>query len=857
MCGKGFCCVNVEQVVEEFLKLVSEEKVEQAKDLVVEEAKGREDELARWLLGFGAEVGNNGNHLLAFFCFKVAEEIVISKDIQKRILEGISIIHNNYAVLLQEKKDFENAEYHYKKALKINPEYVGAHNNYANLFKEKKDFENAEYHYKKALKINPEYSKAHNNYAVLLQEKKDFENAEYHYKKALKINPEFADANYNYANLLQEKKDFENAEYHYKKALKINPEYAGAHNNYALLLKEKKDFENAEYHYKKALKINPEYADANYNYANLLQEKKDFENAEYHYKKALKINPEYSKAHNNYALLLKEKKDFENAEYHYKKALKINPEFVEVHGNLGILYSGQKKYSEAIKHFEKASKIFKRKKKSFEYKKTEAFKFLTQAQLFWKNESWQKIQTGLEKAIKNFRECGMDYHTDISNNLLVLVTVDQSFNECLTSQNLSSLRYKISSVYQNILKFKENLEEDIHEYKIFKAKLNCIEILYKALTSTDYNIQNLDEARKTLRKENFIKAVQSVNCLENFVIDLSESLSKYGDIKSIPESEEKTLLTTLNPMQYLDGYTSAGVLQEVQKLEPWQKSQTPIQYIKLNPPAKKWVKLGIVQFNFTLQSKNSTPQFPPTPENPLTLKEKFLQYVDIAIKNELDIVCFPELSMTQEILEIIQEKNIQDMIIIGGSYYINKKNICPVICNNTIHSVQKIHPSKYCQFSPIEGEGMDPGDTIYLFDSAAGKFAVLICEDFRDELFTILSTIDDLDLLFVTSYNPNPDRFHKIAAPIPPNHPMYIIQSNVSEINKKFGKSSLFGNIDFAYAEQLKKEGFNSDIEKNKVAEIENEGMLIGEVNTTQKTISKVTPVDYKTIKNIKIVNKI
>ncbi|MGD2248537.1 MAG: tetratricopeptide repeat protein [Candidatus Methanofastidiosia archaeon] len=679
--------MNVEQVVEEFSKLVSEERVEQAKNLVVEEAKGREDELAGWLLGVGAEIGDKGNLLMALFCFKAAEEIVVSKDIQEKILECIGIFNNNYAILLEEKKDFEKAEHHYKKALKI------------------------------------------------------------------------------------------------------NPEYAEAHYNYAILLKEKKDFEKAEHHYKKALKINPEYADA--------------------------------------------------------------------HGNLGILYSDQKKYSKAVKHFEKASKIFKKEKRSFDYKKAEAFKFSAQAKLLWQHESWEKIQTNLEKAIKNFAECGMDYHAGISSNFLVLVAVDQSFNESLTSQTLISLRDNISSVYQNILKFKENLEEDIYEYQIFNAKLICIGILYKALTSTHFDIQNLDEARKTLRKEKFIQAVQSVNCLENFVIDLSESLSQYGDIESIPESEEKTLLTNLNPLQSLDGYTSAGVIQEVQKFEPWEKSQTPIQYTRLNPPAKKWVRLGIVQFNFTLQSKNGTPQFPPTPENPLVLKDKFLQYLDIAIKKGLDIVCFPELSMTHKILEIIQEKNIPDMIIIGGSCYKNKKNICPVICNNTIYPVQKIHPSKYCQFSSIEGKGMDPGDTIYLFDSVAGKFVVLICEDFRDELHTILSRIDDLDLLFVTSYNPNPDRFHEIAAPIPPDHPMYIIQSNVSEINEKFGKSSLFGNIDLAYAEQLKKEGFNSDIEKNKVAELKNEGILIAEVNTTQKAISKVTPVDYQTIKNVKIITNI
>lgn len=134
--------------------------------------------------------------------------------------------------------------------------------------------------------------------------------------------------------------------------------------------------------------------------------------------------------------------------------------------------------------------------------------------------------------------------------------------------------------------------------------------------------------------------------------------------------------------------------------------------------------------------------------------------------------------MTPEIFKIISQKKVEDLIVVGGSYYKDRKNVCPIIFNDRTVYVQKIHPSKYCEFSPVDGKGMVPGDLLYLFDTPAGKFIVLICEDFRHELPTVLSQIEGLDFLIITSYNPGSERFHGIAEPIPSNYPMYFLQCN-------------------------------------------------------------------------------
>ncbi|MBU7046665.1 MAG: tetratricopeptide repeat protein [Theionarchaea archaeon] len=877
--------MKIEKVVEEFLKLLSQGKVEQAEELIVGEAKGREDDVAENLLIIGAEIGNEGYYFEALCCFEAAGRVVKLEDLKEVIIQNLAIAHNNYGNLLKDMGKYEEAESHYKESLRINPEYAGAHYNYGILLQEMGKYEEAEFHYKESLRINPEYADAHYNYGNLLQDMGKYEEAALHYKESLRINPEYADAHYNYGNLLQEMGKYEEAESrykeslrinpedagahnnygnllqemgkyeeaesHYKESLRINPEYAQAHNNYGVLLQDMGKYEEAELHYKESLRINPEYADAHYNYGNLLQEMGKYEEAESHYKESLRINPEHAQAHNNYGVLLKDMGKYEEAEFHYKESLRINPEYAQNYGNLGILYSDQRRYPEAIESFESASRIFREKKMLLDHRKAEAHKSSVEARIFWREESWEDTRRSLEEAIENFSACGMDYHVEISSNILYLLAIDQYFIESLTPQDLLDLRERIQDLYKTIMEFKKTLEEsEIYEHRIFAAKFTCIQFLYNALTFQPLDFEDLDAARKVLRDEGFTQAVQSLNVLENFAADLDQY--KSVGLENIPEEEAQRLLGKLTSMRYLDGYITAGAIQEIQKFEPWQKSQTPIECVHLEILSRNSVKVGIVQFSFNLKFSHNKLIFPPESDNPLVLKDQFLNYLDMAVKEELNIVCFPELSMTPDILEMIKERDTGDLIIIGGSYYTERMNVCPIVFRKKVRNVQKIHPSKF-EFTPVKGEGMIPGDRLYLFDAHVGKFIVLVCEDFRHELHNVLSQVSNLDFIIVISYNPNPERFHRIADPIPSDHPLYILLVNVSEKGSEFGKSGIYGIIDDSYKENLERAGLRPDTSfKNEIAEIDGEGMLIAEFNIAQKAIQKPTPLDLWTVKDIR-----
>merc|ERR1711977_684641 len=100
--------------------------------------------------------------------------------------------HINLGLVLQDvRKDYEGAEMHYRKAIKLDPSDAAAHNNLGGLLQTvRNNYDGAERHYRKAIKLDPECAAAHSNLGVLLYDvRKDYVGAERHYRKAIKLDP--------------------------------------------------------------------------------------------------------------------------------------------------------------------------------------------------------------------------------------------------------------------------------------------------------------------------------------------------------------------------------------------------------------------------------------------------------------------------------------------------------------------------------------------------------------------------------------------------------------------------------------------------------------------------------------------
>ena len=131
-------------------------------------------------------------------------------------------------------------------------------------------------------------------------------------------------------------------------------------------------------------------------------------------------------------------------------------------------------------------------------------------------------------------------------------------------------------------------------------------------------------------------------------------------------------------------------------------------------------------------------------------------------KNRANIACLPELCLYEEWISEIKEK-YPDMLVIGGSFYKDKKNICPLIIKSDadITYQQKITPSAF-EYGIMEmEERMTPGDTIYRYETQFGKFIILICRDFDDLANYFRGT--DIDMIFCPAFNPANERFQNEA----------------------------------------------------------------------------------------------
>jgi tetratricopeptide (TPR) repeat protein len=126
-------------------------------------------------------------------------------------------------------------------------------------------YDSAQYHYKKALKMNPGDELSHLNIGIIYQRRGKFKEAAGHYLKALYINPESWKAHHNLGLNLMAEENVDTAIEHFLKALKIAPESARAHNSLAVALIQTGDVKGAINHLEQALRLDPEYQSARQN----------------------------------------------------------------------------------------------------------------------------------------------------------------------------------------------------------------------------------------------------------------------------------------------------------------------------------------------------------------------------------------------------------------------------------------------------------------------------------------------------------------------------------------------------------------------------------------------------------------
>ena len=220
------------------------------------------------------------------------------------VTENNYVIHYNLGKTLQGQGDIDGAIGHYRKALRIDPDFGQAHNNLGTALQAKGNLNEAIGHYREALYINPDSAQAHNNLALVLVSTGKIDEAIGNYRKALRINPDFAETHNNLGLALVSGGKINEAIGHYRQALRVNPNYTRAHYNLALALVSTGWIDEAIGHYREVLRVYPDFAEAHNNLGTALQAQGNRNGAIGHFREVLRIDPDSAQAYNNLAWVL-------------------------------------------------------------------------------------------------------------------------------------------------------------------------------------------------------------------------------------------------------------------------------------------------------------------------------------------------------------------------------------------------------------------------------------------------------------------------------------------------------------------------------------------------------------------------
>jgi HEAT repeat protein/predicted amidohydrolase len=272
-----------------------------------------------------------------------------------------------------------------------------------------------------------------------------------------------------------------------------------------------------------------------------------------------------------------------------------------------------------------------------------------------------------------------------------------------------------------------------------------------------------------------------------------------------------------------------------------------IQTVPISETEQEIVRIAVAQISFEL-----TESFPFVLKNKDEVKTKVFLALDISEQYGANIVCLPELCLYEEWISKIEGK-YPDMIVIGGSFYKDNMNICPVIMeSNTDMPYQpKITPSPF--EDGIMGSRMIQGDRIYRYETRFGKFVILICMDFDDLAHFFRET--DIDMIFCPSFNSANERFHNEAHSHVERTPSYILIANTG----LHGGTSIFGQLNKNYFGELADGGCKQRKDSTyKLCEVKKgqEEVIIADFNLDHKGAQVPTPSNpnkvMKSVDNIK-----
>jgi Flp pilus assembly protein TadD len=192
----------------------------------------------------------------------------------------------------------------FERAIAVTEDNFLAHRSLADGLVQRRRFAEAEFHYREALRIEPDWPDTHKNFADALLQHGRFAEAETHYREALRMQPGWPDARLGWADLLAAQGRVGEALGRYEEELRRNPSDTQTVGRYGLLLLRAGRFAAARDSLERALAVHGDVAKLHVGMAIATSQLGDFARAVRHGREALRLDPALDSAANNLAWIL-------------------------------------------------------------------------------------------------------------------------------------------------------------------------------------------------------------------------------------------------------------------------------------------------------------------------------------------------------------------------------------------------------------------------------------------------------------------------------------------------------------------------------------------------------------------------
>jgi tetratricopeptide (TPR) repeat protein len=213
-----------------------------------------------------ADVKANNNIALALTELGRLEEAA-SHYRESLAVEPKAEIYSDLGFILDRLGRGEEAVESYNEALALDPQCASAHFNLAVSLLTRNKLDEAEAHYRAALRVRPN-AETHNGLGFVLSMQGNVDEAIVQFREAIKTNPNYAAAYNNLAGNLIKQGNLAEAASSYRASLSEKPS-ANVHNQLGLVLLQLGRTDEAAQHFRAAISMNPTYDDARRNLAAL------------------------------------------------------------------------------------------------------------------------------------------------------------------------------------------------------------------------------------------------------------------------------------------------------------------------------------------------------------------------------------------------------------------------------------------------------------------------------------------------------------------------------------------------------------------------------------------------------------